>query len=50
MKCSSNQSQRVAITAWQDQLCEKVHFKFVTKGFALFSVVEAQEGPKIYME
>jgi hypothetical protein len=29
--------------------CEEVHFKFVTKGLALFSAVEAQEGSKIYM-
>jgi hypothetical protein len=27
---------------WQDQFCEKVHFKSVAKGFALFSIVEAQ--------
>jgi hypothetical protein len=41
MSCPSNQSQGIAITAWQDQFCEKVHFKSVAKGFALFSIVEA---------
>jgi hypothetical protein len=29
--------------------CEKIHFKFVTKGFALFSAVEYQEGSKVCM-
>jgi hypothetical protein len=33
----------------EDQFCEKVHFKIVTKGLAFFSAVEAQEGPKICM-
>jgi hypothetical protein len=48
-ECSSNQSQGVAITAWQDQFRKKIHFKFVTKGLALFSAVEDQEGSKICM-
>jgi hypothetical protein len=34
---------------WQDQFCEKIHFKFVTKGLAFFSTVEDQEGSKVCM-
>jgi hypothetical protein len=47
--CSSNQSQRIAITAWQDQLCEKIYIKFITKGVAFLSTVENQEGSKVCM-
>jgi hypothetical protein len=44
-----NQSQGVAITTWQDQFCEEIHFKLVTKGFALLSVAEDQERSEICM-
>jgi hypothetical protein len=36
----------VAITARQDQFCQKVHFKFVTKGFALFPLLKLKKDQK----
>jgi hypothetical protein len=35
------------IIPWQDQFCEEVYFKFVTKGVAFLSTVENQEGSEI---
>jgi hypothetical protein len=40
-------NQGVAITAWQDQFCEKIHFKFVTKGVAFLSTVEDLERSEV---
>jgi hypothetical protein len=39
----------ISITAWQDQFCEEVHFKLVTKGFALFSAAKDQERLEVCM-
>jgi hypothetical protein len=37
------------MTAWQDQLCEKIHIQFITKGVSFLSIVEDQEGSKVCM-
>jgi hypothetical protein len=49
ISCSSNQSQRITVTARQDQFCEKIYFKFVTKGVAFLSTIEDQEGSEVCM-
>jgi hypothetical protein len=45
----ANQSQGVAIIAWRDQFCEKIHFKFVTEGFAFLSAAKDQERSEVCM-
>jgi hypothetical protein len=37
------------VLAWQNQFCEKIHFKLITEGVAFFSTIKNKKGSEVCM-